>query len=179
MHHRWFLMALAVMILLSNHCALASGNLRFDRYTMDDGLSQPQVLTMVQDNRGFMWFGTLGGLNRFDGYEFKHYVHQADDPGSLTSNWIQVLYHDSRGNLWVGTKDGLNRMNLDSGQIMRYLHDPNDDNTISHNEIKAIVEGPQGDIWVGTRHGLNRIDTNNGRINRFHHDPAQAEQFNQ
>ncbi|MFQ5675345.1 MAG: two-component regulator propeller domain-containing protein [bacterium] len=70
---------------------------RFRHLSIDDGLSQSTVLCALQDRRGFMWFGTQDGLNRYDGAGFKIYKHRPDDPNSLSENWVWSLFEDSLG----------------------------------------------------------------------------------
>jgi hypothetical protein len=82
---------------LGREAAAAEGTARrieFRRLTIEDGLSQSTINCIVQDSRGFMWFGTQDGLNRYDGYEFRVYEHDRDDPHSLSNNWVQHCYRD-------------------------------------------------------------------------------------
>jgi ligand-binding sensor domain-containing protein len=75
--------------------------LRFDKMSVSDGLSSNSVYTIFQDSRGFIWLGTLDGLNRFDGYEIKVYKHNKSDVGSLSSNRITNVYEDRHHDLWL------------------------------------------------------------------------------
>ena len=77
--------------------------LHIDHLTLEDGLSQNQVLAIVQDKKGFMWFGTQDGLNRYDGYKFTVFRHDAHDPNSLPSSFIYGLCEDADGYLWTLT----------------------------------------------------------------------------
>ncbi|MBD3868135.1 MAG: hypothetical protein IFK94_08415 [Acidobacteria bacterium] len=81
-------------------------NARFNRLTLEDGLSQSSVNCIVQDNQGFLWFGTQDGLNRYDGYEFKTFHHDDRDPGSISNNFVWALHVDRNGLLWIGTEGG-------------------------------------------------------------------------
>ena len=81
-------------------------NIRFDRLAFEDGLSHNNVWSVAQDARGFMWFGAVGGLNRYDGYSFKVYHHDPEDPDSLIDNAIRKLHIDRSGSLWIGTWAG-------------------------------------------------------------------------
>jgi hypothetical protein len=88
--------------------------LKFKRLTAEDGLSNDSVWGIAQDSQGFMWFGTLDGLNRYDGNDFKLYRHDPDDPHSLSDNTIRGLIADHTGTLWIGTwAKGLNQFELD------------------------------------------------------------------
>lgn len=76
----------------------AGQNLKFTHLSIADGLSHSDVRAIVQDQQGFMWFGTwLGGLNRYDGYTFKVYKHNPQDERSLSSDNIRRLYVDHTG----------------------------------------------------------------------------------
>src|SRR5512138_5506 len=84
--------------------------LRFDRINIEQGLSQSSVHVAFQDSRGFMWFGTQDGLNRYDGYTFKTFKPDPDVATSLSDRWITSIIEDQDGYLWVATRQGgLNR----------------------------------------------------------------------
>src|SRR5688500_12698515 len=76
----------------------------FENYQLDNGLSHNTVRTVIQDQKGFMWIGTKGGLNRFDGCYFKNFLIPEERPGA---NSINVLNEDKKGMLWIGTLSGL------------------------------------------------------------------------
>jgi len=103
-----------------------ASTIRFERITAEDGLSQNAVLAIWQDSQGFMWFGTEGGLNKYDGYQFIVYKHDPDDPTTLSDDFVSSIYEDRDGNLWVGTRNGLNRFDRATGTFTRYQHDPGD-----------------------------------------------------
>ena len=74
---------------------------------MEDGLSGFRVYDILQDKRGFMWFATMDGLDRYDGYHFKVFRHTGEDATSLSGNIVSALCEDNHGALWVGTRDGV------------------------------------------------------------------------
>src|SRR5581483_3164690 len=74
----------------------------FEHLTSDNGPCQNSIYCMLKDHYGFMWFGTQGGLNKFDGYKFTVYTHAITDPKSVASNDITSLCEDQEGNVWVG-----------------------------------------------------------------------------
>ena len=84
-------------------------DLKFTHLTTNDGLSQGYVIAILQDRRGFMWFATRDGLNRYDGNAFVVYKNNPNDPGSLSSNFIQDLIEDDHGYLWIATNTGVNK----------------------------------------------------------------------
>lgn len=99
-----------VSSLLFLFAALLSANsqtLYFDRIDIKDGLSQNTVSEIIQDSRGFIWFGTKDGLNRYDGSHFKVFRHVPYLKSGLGNNNIRCLIEDAHNNIWVGTNSGL------------------------------------------------------------------------
>ena len=150
---------------------------RYDitRLTEADGLSNTSVISIAQDGRGFMWFGTWNGLNRYDGHEFKTYEHVPEDTTSIPHSWAEALYVDPGGTLWVGTfGGGLARYDPALDGFHAYRHDSADETTISQDTVTAVLRDRGGTLWVGTHRGLNRLDEATGRFTRYHHDPADS-----
>ena len=171
---------LAAALLLPFVCSTISygeeHRIRFEHLTTSDGLSQMTVYAILQDRRGFMWFGTQSGLNRYDGYGFKVYTHRAREAGSLSHGFVRVLHEDVAGALWVGTYGGgLNRFDPESEEVTRYQHDPEDTASLSNDDIRALASDSDGTLWVGTRGGgLCRLDPASGIFHRYRHDPGDA-----
>lgn len=111
---------LVLLLVMVRPSSAQTGNSRFQHWGVEHGLSQGSVTTIVQDHKGFMWIGTLDGLNRFDGVEFKKYHHEAGDSTSLSGSMISCLYVDSDSNLWIGTFGGLNRFDRARNCFIRY-----------------------------------------------------------
>jgi signal transduction histidine kinase/ligand-binding sensor domain-containing protein len=150
---------LIILFVISSFWATAQLNtIKFEHYTSNAGLSQPTVKCIQQDKQGFLWFGTIKGLNKFDGLQFTSYFHNAQDSTSLTSSHITSLFEDSRGNLWIGTPQGLNLFNRSANNFQQFRHDVEDRNSLPHNYIHDIIEDSQGYIWLATRGGLCRYD---------------------
>jgi len=165
----------AVFWLLLLLCPPLLGQFHISRFGTKEGLSESHVFCVLQDSRGFMWFGTRDGLNRFDGYEWKIYQNNAKDPQSISSNYIYALWEDNMGDLWIGTNGGgLNRFNRASETFTRYLHKPNDSNSLSHNTVRALAgqtEAGATILWIGTTGGgLNRFDSKTGTFTRYGHN---------
>lgn len=119
----------------------AFGQFKYETLSNSDGLSQGYVSDILQDREGFLWFTTKAGLNRYDGYTFKVYMHDAYDVNSISSNETAKLYEDSQGRIWVGTADGLNVYDKTEDRFRRIISDPKNPNTISGNRIiNQIVE---------------------------------------
>ncbi len=166
---------LACALSLASPLAAQRADLRFERISFEQGLTQSTVYAILQDRRGFMWFGTQDGLNRYDGYNFVGYKHAHTDSQSLTNNYIQSLFESRDGALWIGTKAGLNRLDPYTEKITRYQHDPQKANSLSGNAVYAIYEDHAGNLWVGTNNGLNRFMRATNTWQRFVHDPNHAQ----
>ncbi len=81
---------------------------RFEQLTSADGISQSEVYSFLKDSRGFVWFGTVDGLNRYDGYNIEIFNTSKNDSNSLSNNTVRSLAEDQMGRIWIGTDDGLN-----------------------------------------------------------------------
>ena len=146
--------------------------LKFEHISIDQGLSQNTVTAIIQDTEGFVWFGTLDGLNKYDGYDFKVYRHTPADTNSLSASSLGPVYADRFGVIWIGTlAAGLNKFDPRTDKFTRYKYDPNDPNGLNDNRIRAIFEDEGGNLWVGTRDGgLNRFNRETGEFKHFMHD---------
>jgi signal transduction histidine kinase/ligand-binding sensor domain-containing protein/DNA-binding response OmpR family regulator len=125
--------------------------LQFEHLTTKDGLSDNHVWAIHQDRYGFMWFGTEGGLNRYDGRVVKVYDSRSDDSTSLDFRWVKAICEDTDGNLWVACR-GLNKYNRETDNFTQYTPGPGRIviNTLLYDSAKAL--------WVGTSNGLFRFD---------------------
>ena len=143
--------------------------LRFEHLALEDGLSQNSVLAILQDQQGFLWFGTQDGLNRYDGYEFTVFKADPENPNSLSSSSIVALYQDRDGIIWVGTwGNGLNRLDPRTGQITRYEPNPDDPTAIGNGIVSAILEDRAGRLWVGSMGGgLALLDRSHGAVHQL------------
>ena len=146
-------------------------DLRFTHLTTNDGLSQGYVVSILQDRRGFMWFATRDGLNRYDGNTFVVYKNEPDDPGSLSSNFIQDLIEDDHGALWIATNTGVNKFDPATERCTRYLHDPGNTNSLGGASVKSIAQDSRGYLWFGTEgSGLDRFDPASGNFTHYRND---------
>ncbi len=129
----------------------------FDQIFLEEGLSQSIVKCILQDHRGFMYFGTEDGLNIYDAYSFK-VLRNSENPNSLSYNDITALCEDKLGRLWIGTfNSGVNLYIPWKKKFIRFNYNGSNQNSLSNDNINAIVEDKEGNIWVGTDNGLNQI----------------------
>ncbi len=142
----------------ASNFGLAQYSIRFDHLTGNDGLSQSTISSILQDSRGYMWFGTRNGLNKFDGYVFTVYKTIPTDPYSLSDNWITGIAEDLDENLWVGTiNKGLNLYERSTGRFIHFSSDTSVAAHISHNTVNAVFCDAKGVVWIGTRNGLDKL----------------------
>ena len=134
--------------------------MRFDHVTLQDGLSQSAVVAIAQDAKGFMWFGTENGLNRFDGYGFEHFRRERGNPNALRSDFIYGLASDDSGQVWIGTNGGgLAHLDANTGSIRNFRHDPTNVNSIAGDIVRAVLLDRDGALWLGLRDaGLDRFE---------------------
>jgi len=132
-------------------------NLNFDFYSQEDGLSSNQIHSILQDKKGWMWFGTSQGACRFDGYKFTAFKNDQDDTTSLKGNLVRAVYEDRKGQLWIGTENGgLNKFNREkenfthafsSGKLFQ----------LKDVSVTSIQEDKDGNLFVGTDQHLYLI----------------------
>jgi len=133
-------------------------DLRFTRLSRTQGLSQTRVTQIVQDDRGFMWFGTQFGLDRYDGYRFKVFKHTPGDTSSLCGVYIYALFKDRSGNLWVGCHQYLDRFDPQTETFVHYQFDA----AAKEGRAGSVVHISQdndGMLWLSTGRGLYRLIT--------------------
>jgi len=156
------------------HAQNPARGIKFERFSREQGLSQSSVFCILQDRQGFMWFGTLDGLNKYDGYNFTVYKHDALDSTSLSDNLVTSIYEDSasRNMLWIGTGGGLNRFDRATERFTHFVNDPKNPHSLSNNSIRSIYEDHAGTLWIGTSGGgLNKFDREKERFIRYVNDP--------
>ncbi len=147
--------------------------LKFQHFTSSKGLSQRSVMAILQDKKGYVWFGTRDGLNKFDGNKFVVYRHNSGDKNSITNNYIQTLYQDSRGNLWIGTQNGLNIYNPEKDNFISYNHSESK-NSIQSNVIWDIIQLDKNTIWLTTSNGISQVDIGTKKITKLKKTPSNS-----
>lgn len=148
---------------------------RFEKITIEHGLSQNTVMCILQDSQGFLWLGTQDGLNRFDGHELKVYQHQPKQANTLSDDYILSMIEGRDGKIWIGTfNGGLNRFDPVTETFTAWQHEPNNPNSPSHNRISAVVEDHLGTIWMATwGGGVSRFWPERNAFIRYMPDPQQ------
>ena len=138
----------------------------FQDWGVEDGLAERRVYDIVIDRRGFVWFATQNGLNRFDGDRFETYQHDPDDSTSLADNYLFCLLEGEAGSLWIGTASGIDLFDTETGVVTHYPPDPDDPTDFFHSNISRLHRRAEGGLWVVTSEGVARFDPESG-----HHEP--------
>lgn len=135
-------------------------DIAFEHFGINDGLSQNTVSAIHQDSRGFMWFGTRDGLNKYDGYQFTVYKRNLENKNCISANDIKAIVEDDSANLWIATwSGGLNKFNIKTAQFTHYRNRPGDLTSISSDYIKTLFFDSKGRLWIGTgNNGLDLFD---------------------
>lgn len=131
---------LVTIILVVSSMAAYSQPYAFRHYQVEDGLSNNAAICCLQDEKGFLWFGTKDGLNRFDGYSFKIFRNNQDDSNSIGNNFIHCLYEDRHGILWIGTERGLYKYNPTTESFSRLGNQSNE-------PVRDIRMDEKGNLW--------------------------------
>ena len=147
---------------------LYTAELYFEHLTIKDGLSSNNIKCILQDRRGFIWIGTTAGLNRYDGYQFKHYMSDPADSTSLPNSFINSMVEDDSGDIWLATGNGLGRYHPETETFTRYYSIADDPQTLSYNRTICVYKDRSGTLWIGTHNGLNRYNSKEDNFSRYH-----------
>lgn len=168
--NRHFLLFLSTVVFFLSASTLRAQlvDIEFRKPLLSSQLPNNSVLAISQDTAGFMWFGTYGGLCRYDSKNLKKYFHDPKQSNSISSDVITRLYRDKAGNLWVATLNGLNLFNAQKGSFTRYMHEKSLFFKIGNSRITDVFRDSEGTVWAGTDDGLNKItDLATGSFERF------------
>ncbi|MFC2146350.1 two-component regulator propeller domain-containing protein, partial [Acidobacteriota bacterium] len=154
-----------VLVFSTTLYAQANDDIKFEHISIEQGLSQSTASCITQDNRGFMWFGTRNGLNRYDGHEFRTYTSKSKNPDTLSHNLVISIFKEQSGTLWIGTQGGgLNKFDPKTEKFTSHRNNTNFE-LLKGRNVWAIHEDKQGRLWIGTDKGLYKSDPDK---NKFH-----------
>jgi signal transduction histidine kinase/ligand-binding sensor domain-containing protein len=146
-------------------------DIRFSRLSTAQGLSQTRVTNIAQDKQGFMWFATQYGLDRFDGYAYKVFLHDHTKPDSVSCDYIRTLLADHEGTLWVGCDEVLDRYDPTTETFQHFVLGPDRHHGVPVH-IFAIDQDRTGMLWLSTNDGLFSFDPHSGATRQYRHDPS-------
>ncbi|PWR70474.1 two-component regulator propeller domain-containing protein [Methanospirillum stamsii] len=136
--------------------------------SIQEGLSQNTVNSILQDERGFLWFGTQDGLNRYDGYTIRVFRSDPSSVSSISSGYVTDLEESPDGIMWIGTLSGLNRFDPKTEEFTRFFYQNGNDSSLSDNQIHDLCLDKKGRLWIATdQGGLNVLDTHSGQFTHW------------
>lgn len=144
---------------------------KFKHLTIDQGLSNNFIMAICQDSKGFIWFATQNGLNKFDGQTIVTYWYDINDSTSISSNLINSLYLDSKNNLWVGGAGGLDLYDPEYDKFIRFSHKDLD---WPIEQVYSIAEDKNGKLWFGGISGLYTYDLNTSEFQYFNNKEGNS-----
>ncbi len=148
---------------------------KFSNISVRDGLSQNSVIRIFQDNRGFMWFCTRDGLNRYDGNSFRIYRSSIKDQNSISSSDATTISENKDGSFWIGTHNGLNHFDPQTDKFKRYFHADNNPKSLSSSTIRYLLTDRDDNTWIGTFAGLDFYDKKTDSFKHIYtHAPISA-----
>ncbi len=141
-------------------------SIKFDKYSIEDGLSQSSVTSVVQDKFGFIWIATQDGLNKFNGYDFEVLKHNPKDISTIPDNYIHCVTEDRDGYLWIGTNRGIARINPKSHHVDRVNRENFPD--LKGYVFNAMEFDAAGHLWVvSENNGISRINFETREVNNI------------
>jgi len=155
---RYLLWQVCLLCFVISNC-FGQKEVRIERITVDQGLSQSSISAITQDRYGYLWVATLDGLNRYDGREFKIYKHSSNDPNSLYMDHVSKLYMDSRLTLWVCHEGVIGRYNPQSDNFTNF---PLPDNATVH-DLDDVSDSV---VLLSTNHGILQFNINTGSVKK-------------
>ncbi len=169
---RQLMLFIALAISVFSAVAADPSSLQSYGLSMENGLANNSVYCAIQDRSGLMWFGTFGGLSRYDGENFVTYRPQqgGGNAGFLAASVVFSLLEDSKGRLWVGTDGGgLARYRPESDSFEVFRANPAKEGALTSDRVLAMAEDKNSEIWLGLGDGALGIfdpETRNFRMIR-------------
>ena len=147
-----------------------------EHISLEEGVSNNLIYSIFQDSKGIVWFGTMFGLVRYDGIEYKTIRNDPKDTNSLSNDDVVSIYESRDGILWIGTYNGgLNAYDRVTEKFKRFINDENYENSICNNTIWTIFQDSKGVMWFGTEEGLSKYDK--GKFKTYKKDSSQTGQI--
>lgn len=147
----YIILLLQIVGWTSMQSAIIDNTYYFSNLSLKDGLSQLSVLKIHQDSKGYMWFGTRNGLNKYDGSRMTVYKHSDNDSLSWANNHITAIAEDKKGHLWIGTLAGLSRLDLKTNRMTPYT---GQNFSFLESGVFSLFIDSKDRLWVGTSKGL-------------------------
>jgi diguanylate cyclase (GGDEF)-like protein len=159
---------LAILFATTLAAQQRAGLVSFRRLPIPDDVPAHLCSAIAQDQRGLLWFGTQGGLVRYDGYEFRVFRSNPSDPKTVAGNYVRSLLAASDGRLWIGTfSGGLSVFDPRTETFTRFGRE-----SLGYDRVEGLAEDGAGRVWIATTAGLDRLDPRTNKVTHFRHDAS-------
>ncbi len=177
MANRWAARGLWLLALLASAAPASERRYYFDVVDRDHALASHTINALLQDHVGYLWIGTQGGLDRYDGYRFRRFEHVAGESASLPESFVTALAEDGRGRIWIGSATrGLAALDPASGRVVARSQIGGAQSS-PRDAIGALRLDPRRGLWIGTGAGVELMDLASGARRELLHwraDPSNA-----
>ena len=157
------------IVLYGQGTHITQNQYKFKYLTIDEGLSNNHVGSVCQDKKGFIWFATQNGADKYDGQSIINYRHNPDDTTTISGNDIKVIFADSKGNLWIGNNNGLDLFNTEKNNFIRFHHNKLD---TALGNVEDLDEDSNGKLWIAASTGLYAYDHATKELEIYRNDPG-------
>jgi signal transduction histidine kinase/ligand-binding sensor domain-containing protein/DNA-binding response OmpR family regulator len=173
-----YLILTVLISLLAHLCLGQHSNLKFNTFTTREGLSNNYVTNILEDSKGFMWFATNEGLNRYNGYKCDVFSHDRNDENSIPNNFLLCLAEDSLANIWAGSiQMGLACYSITRNEFTRYTHTPGDETSVPGPVVRDIHIDYSNNVWVAADGGLAKFNRSDGTFSRLNFPVENTMEF--
>ncbi|MFT3902087.1 MAG: two-component regulator propeller domain-containing protein [Niabella sp.] len=168
--HFYFSVVLPVFLVMAGSCMLVAQPIqyRFNTIDLSRGLSSNRITAIAKDEQGFLWFGTASGLNRYDGYKFKVFLHNESDTSSINDNFIDKIIQGPQHSLWVYTPKGWNKYDPRTEKFVSRPRLLLEKMGLPHEWFKTMVADKQGNYWfLFPQQGMYRYNATSKKTDFF------------
>ncbi|HEY8933775.1 MAG TPA: two-component regulator propeller domain-containing protein [Cyclobacteriaceae bacterium] len=141
---------------------------KITNYTTQNGLPLKVINAITQDKDGFMWFAAEDGVARFDGYTFRIFRNDPENPFSLSHNYIYWIFTDAEGVVWTSSRKGINRFDSNTEHFIHYQHNSKNNNSLVGDDVSHISQSANGNLWVSCwGSGITYVDKKKERFIQY------------
>ncbi|MBN1927185.1 MAG: hypothetical protein JW798_15235 [Prolixibacteraceae bacterium] len=163
-----FILSFLYTFTFTKSYSIENEQLSFKQLTYEHGLPGTNLRDQIQDHYGIMWIAVEAmGICRYDGHKFTHFMHDSENPNTISSNFVNKIIEDCNGNLWIATDHGLNQYIREENRFRVFLNDPKQANSIGSNVCNNLYYNSGNDLWICTVNGFSRLNITDYSFENF------------